>query len=136
MWIDKQLLLANNQAPTSTGDTDTENVIDLVKRGGANDELIAIVLVTETVTSSDAATVQFTLKHSQNGSSWTTIASTASIAKADLTAGTVMLAIRLPKELYRYIKGTFTIGKAALTAGKFYVALVKDVQTNVVPVAY
>ena len=136
MWIDKQLLLANNQAPTATGDTDTENVIDLVKRGGANDELIAMVLVTESVTSGGAATVQFTLKHSLDNSSWTTITATAAIAKASLTAGTVMLAIRLPKELYRYIKGTFTIGTATLTAGKFHVSLVKDIQTNVVPVAY
>lgn len=136
MWIDKQLLLANSQAPTNTGDTDTENVIDLVKRGGANDELIAMVLVTESVTSSGAATVQFTLKHSLDNSSWTTITATAAIGKASLTAGTVMLAIRLPKTLYRYVKGTFTIGTAALTAGKFYVALVKDIQTNVVPVAY
>ena len=136
MWIDKQLLLANSQAPTATGDTDTENVIDLVKRGGANDELIAMVLVTESVTSDGAATVQFTLKHSLDNSSWTTIAATAAIAKASLTAGTVMMALRLPKDLYRYIKGTFTIGTAALTAGKFHVALVKDSQTNVIPVAY
>ena len=136
MWIDKQLLLANNQAPTATGDTDTENTIDLTKDGGANDELTAFVLVTESVTSAGAATVQFTLKHSQNGSSWTTIAATAAIAKTNLPAGTVMMVIQLPKTLYRYVKGTFTIGTAALTAGKFYVALVKDVQTNVVPAAY
>lgn len=136
MWIDKQLLLANNQAPTNIGDTDTENVIDLVKRGGANNVLAAFVLVTESVASSGAATVQFTLKHSNDGSNWTTIATTAAIAKGSLTAGTVMLAACLPKDLYRYVKGTFTIGTAALTAGKFHVSLVKDLQTNVVPVAY
>lgn len=136
MWIDKQLLLANSQAPTTVDDHDTENVIDMVKRGGANDELVLIALVTESVTSGGAATVQFTLQHSNDGSSWTTIAATAAIGKASLTAGTVMMAIRLPKDLYRYIKGVITIGTAALTAGKFYVALVKDNQTNVVPVAY
>jgi len=136
VWIDKQLLLANSQAPTTAEAHDTENVIDLVKRGGANDELIAMVLVTESVKSDGDATVQFTLKHSLDNSTWVTVAETAAIAKASLTAGTVVMAVRLPKNLYRYVKGVITIGTAALTAGKFYVALVKDIQTNVVPVAY
>lgn len=136
MWIDKQLLLANSQAPTTVASHDTENIIDLVKRGGANDELVAMVLVTESVTSSNAATVQFAIQHSLDGSTWVTVAETAAIAKGSLTAGTVPLAVRLPKNLYRYVKGVITIGSYALTAGKFYIALVKDLQTNVVPVAY
>ncbi len=136
MWIDKQLLLANSQAPTTVASHDTENVIDFVKRGGANDELVAMVLVTETVTSGGAATVQFAIQHSLDGSTWVTVVETAPIGKANLTAGTVPLAVRLPKNLYRYVKGVITIGTAALTAGKFYVALVKDLQTNVVPAAY
>lgn len=137
MWIDNELLLDKDTAFTTKKANDTTNTIDLLKSGGANDELVAFVLCTETADSAtDTATVQVDLKHSFNGSDWITFGSTGQLAQASVVANTCLLMIRLPKELGRYIKGVVTIGTEALTKGKFTIGLVKDAQTNVVPKAY
>ena len=57
-------------------------------------------------------------------------AARAAIAKATLVAGYNVLRIRIPKGVQRFIRLTYTVGVAVLTAGQFDANLVMDVQTN------
>lgn len=133
MILDKQLELSDAQAETTVAAHDSDNIIDLSVFGDAKNELYAVIQIPVAVTSGGAATVQFKLI-SDSDSGFATAPVThfdsGAVAKATLVAGYRVLAMRLPIGVKRFIKTTYTIGTAVLTAGAFDAFLTKEVQTN------
>lgn len=119
--MDKKLEFSDAQAETTQATHDSTNVIDLgVASPGIDSKIRCKVRVNTTVTSDGSATVKASLQHSSNDSSYAVIADSAAHAKAALVEGFVMLDVSLPRQnLLRYLKVVYTIGTAALTAGKF-----------------
>lgn len=121
--IDDFLKLADGQAPTSTGDTNTTNAIPIghVKDYGPGEELVMRFLVMTTVTSGGAATVQFVAASDSAAaaSSPTDINQSAAIPKASLVAGAYW-DVPIPEGTKEaFLLGIFRIATAALTAGAF-----------------
>lgn len=131
MQIDQKIILSEDQAFTTVGTTDGTDVLNMGSGYDAFGAAAAAdpsalgrmwlnIFVTEAVTSDGAATVAFKLQDSADGSSWAdTALSVAAIGKASLTAGTKVLQVPLPAGLRQYLKVVYTVGTAALTAGKF-----------------
>jgi hypothetical protein len=129
--IDTRLMYSDDQVETTAAAHDSTNTLDLgagydafgnalvADWARAGTDLFLTVLVTEAVTSGGAATVLFDLQDSADNSSFSSVKATSAIAKATLVAGYVAIKIALPKGLRRYSKIIYTIGTAALTAGKF-----------------
>jgi len=147
MIIDNELLFADGTwAPTATGDNISTNIHDTSPLGGVGttgtntgrdfgqgEEVWFNVLVTTAVTSAGAATVDFRLR-TDSATNLTTspvdLVSSGAIAKASLIAG-YNFRVRVPSATYkRYIGCNANIGTAALTAGKFHVSLLKNIQGN------
>lgn len=130
MLIDTQLLMSDAQAVTSTGDTASTNIIDLgaSRDVGPGSELDVIVTVNEGVASAGAATVTFKVQTDDNSgfSSPTDLMVTGAIGKASLPQGAMPVRIKLPPGVERYLRVVYTVGAAALTAGKFTAFLTSE----------
>src|SRR6516162_2698545 len=144
MYVDTELQFATAWSPTATGDNISTNVYDLNPLGnnintntgrevGAGEPLFFYFLVTATVTSGGAATVTFEFVTDSTATITTVnvLMATGAIPKATLTANT-WGALALPRgraitSVYkRYIAADANIATAVLTAGTFYVAIVRS----------
>lgn len=135
MMMDEKLIFSDGQAETTVAAHNSTNVVDqgtgydafgnaLIADAGSGGRIWLNVVVTETVTSEGAATVTFKLQESADNSSFSdTILVTGTVAKATLTAGHTVIKAPLPSGLKRYLRMEYTIGTAALTAGKFTACL-------------
>lgn len=133
MFVDKQLELSDAQAETTVAAHDSTNYIDMGAIGDANRPLYAVIQVAAAVTSGGAATVQFKIiSDSDSGFATTPVThyDSGAIGKATLVAGYRVVAMPLPIGVQRYLKVTYTIATAVLTAGSFDAFLTPDVQTN------
>lgn len=149
MIIDNELLFADGTwAPTATGDNVSPNVWDSAPLGnllntntgrdfGQGEDSWLEITVTQSVTSSAAASVDFRLRTDSAASLVSApvdLVATGGIAKATLVAG-YQTYLRLPSpnlQAYkRYLGVNANIITTALTAGKFHCAIVKDIQKNV-----
>lgn len=77
------------------------------------------VILTEDLTSAGAATIQFKLQTSSDGSAYTTVIQGLPISKANAKKGTVLYNGYLPKTLSKYLQVAVAIGTAVATAGSF-----------------
>lgn len=132
MMYDKLNTFGTAQAVTaSAASTD---IIDLgaVRDLGNGEPLELVILVGTTVTADGAATVTFALQTDDNDgfSSAATLASTAAIGKASLTAGTEVLRVKVPLDVERYLRVYYTVATGPLTAGTFTAFLAADRQAN------
>jgi hypothetical protein len=127
MLIDSLLEMSDEQAPTTVTAHASTDVLDLKTAADilAN-ELMLVVTVNEAVTSDGAATVAFAFETSdvENFASYDTLINTGAVAKATLVAGYYAIRAKVGVGLKRYCRVKYTIGTAALTAGKFSAALV------------
>lgn len=133
MIIDRYNEFSDAQAVTSTGDTASTNVVDTFGGGDAlGEEIYLHIKVNEAVTSAGAATVQFVLQTDSDEAfgSATDIYTSAAIGKATLVAGHNAVRVRIPSGCERYLRVKYTVGVAALTAGKFDAFLSPSVQAN------
>lgn len=115
-------------AALSTAATGLALVGDVVDTGGDGlndvDEVYLVIQVDTAVTSAGSATVEFQLVSDAQAAiavdgSATVHYKSAAIAKANLTAGTTVAQVELPKGTYeRYVGILQNVGTAALTAGK------------------
>lgn len=137
MITDALLLLASAQAVTATAVS--TNTIDLgaTRDIGTGEPLYAVITVDEAATASGSATVQFQLISSAaaNLGSPTVLSQTDAIGKAELTLGRKPIVMELPSAILaaqplgqRYLGMQFTVASGPLTAGKFTVNIVRDVQ--------
>ena len=135
MILDKNLILSDAQAETSTGTYLSDNIIDTVKVGDAVNELYFVACVETTCTSDGSATVEIQLVTDSdvNIGSPTVLWSSGAIPKASLVDKYCFGIVRLPKadKLERYIAAQIVIGVAALTAGAFDIYLTDNPQTNI-----
>lgn len=137
MYLDAQNEFSDAQAVTSTAISG--NVIDLgpvadntLRDIGSGEPVWLIVLTQTTATDSGSdATLTITLESDSTANlatSATVHYTTSALAFADFaTAGTVLVAIRLPPGNYeQYLGVRYTVGSGPLTAGKFDAFLTKD----------
>jgi len=133
--LDKNLILSDAQAETSTGTYLSDNIIDTVKVGDAVNELYFVAYVETACTSGGSATVEIKLVTDSdvNIGSPTVLWSSGAIPKASLVDKYCFGIVRLPKanKLERYIAAQIVIGTAALTAGAFDIYLTDNPQTNI-----
>lgn len=132
MMYDKLLTFGTDQAVTSSAAS--TDIIDLgaVRDLGNGEPLELVILVTETVTASGAATVTFAFETDDNSgfSSAATLATTSAIGKASLTAGVEVLRVKVPLGVERYLRINYTVATGPLTAGKFTAFLCEERQAN------
>lgn len=133
--LDVNTKFSSAQAVIATGDTASTNIYD---NGSANSsevgltgELWVNVAVSTTVTSAGAATVAAVLQDSADGTTFADVLVGGTFALASLVAGTTILQVQPPVGLRRYLRVTYRVGTAALTAGKFEAFISLDVQKNV-----
>lgn len=134
MILDNALVFSDAQAVTSTA---ISNVIDLgdgntLRDIGLGEDLWLVVITQTTCTDSGSdATVTFALQSDStadlNTSATTHITTGALAFAAYATAGTVVLAQKLPVGDYeRYLGMKYTVASGPLTAGKFDAFLTRD----------
>ena len=134
MIIDRFNEFSDAQAPDTVATHASTNVVDLKALGKIEGKPYYLhIKVNTAVTSYGSATVTFLFQtdSAENFGSATTLWTSAAIGKATLVAGYEV--IRLPingLNLNRYLRVAYTIGTAALTAGKFDAFLSADADTN------
>lgn len=130
-------LLFDNAAPltTSAGSTnilDLQNFRDL---GVGSTVLNGFVLVSTAFASTGSSTLVAAVQGSTDGTTWTTMLSLPSVAKAALVAG-ARIDFKVPRPvpgqaLPRYLRMNYTVGVADFTSGNLTAALVLDRQDTV-----
>jgi len=139
MLLDGFNLFSNGQVLTATADS--TNVLDMQNARdlgiGENKTLKIFVSTGTALLSAGATTTTVTLSGSTDASTWTVMASSPAIAKADLTAaGARIWSIDMPRPvagqaLPRYYKLTYTLATGPFTSGTINAGIVLDDQANV-----
>jgi hypothetical protein len=132
MIIDNELMFSDGQAETTVAEHASTNVVDLGAAGDAHIAPFLCILVATAAASAGAATVQFKLETDSDSEFGTaeTLYDSGALDYADLAAGTWVCRTRLPRGLKRYLRVTYTIATAALTAGAFDAFITPEVDTN------
>lgn len=132
MILDKTLMFSELQALTTTAPS--TNIVDLgsVRDIGQGEELWLTVRVGTAAASTGSSTVTIALQTDTASGFGTavTLAQTAAIAKASLTANTEVWKIPLPEGVQRYLRLNYTVATADLTAGTFDAFLSLDRRQN------
>lgn len=118
--LDAKLIFSDAQAETTAAAHDSTNIIDTEIANsnlGEGSQLKLYVKVNTTFTSGGSATMIVALQSSADNSTYVSEAISRTWAVADMTAGTDLLCINIPREHRRYLKLVYTIGTAAMTAG-------------------
>lgn len=141
MLLDGYMMFSNGQALTAVGTVDSANVLDMQNArdlGIGEDTTLKIFVQTGTaLLSNGATTLTVNLQGSTDASTWTTMASSPAVTKANLTAaGTRIWSVDMPRPvagqaLPRYYKLTYAIGTTDFTSGTVNAGIVLDDQANV-----
>jgi hypothetical protein len=121
MILDKLNTFSDAQAVTSSV-ASTDYINQLAAGGAIQRPAYLEVRVDTLATSTDSATVAFSLQSADDSAfstNLTTHFSSGAIAKADLTAGKVVAQTPLPQNLRQYVRVYYTVAVADLTGGKF-----------------
>jgi hypothetical protein len=133
MRLDQDQVLSDDQNPTAVAATASTNVIDMgagsMRRfGGAGvmEPLVLFAQVTTAFTSGGAATMSITVQQDNDEAfgSPLTVGVTDAIPVASLVAGYEFESISLAKITERYVRCTYTIATAVMTAGRITTAIV------------
>ncbi len=133
MLLDSQNMftLPAGDSPTVVGNTDSTNTLDLgVSRDigdAATDDLYLLCEVVTAFASGGSATLQVEVQDSPDNSTWTVRYQSPAIAVTSLVQGYKFLVGAMLSQQGtpgRYIKLTFVIGTAAMTAGTIKAAFV------------
>jgi len=136
MLIDKlnQFSADTGDSPTAVGSTASTNTIDLgVARdiGGAQtDQLALLCEVVAAFSSGGSATLQVQFQTSPDNATWSNLAMSDAIPVASLVQGYKFLPDEVPGGTSRYIRLTYVIGTAAMTAGTIKAALVPSLDVQ------
>lgn len=133
MITDALLRVSSSQAVTSTAvSTDTID-LSIARDIGEGEELYMNFAVTEAVTASGSATVEFQVIGSAaaNLGSPVVLGSSGAIGKASLPIG-ANVAVRINPQIaslgLRYLGANYVVSTGPLTAGKFIADVVVDIQ--------
>lgn len=134
MITDKSLELSNEQAITSTGNTNSTNTLDF---GAAGDEIAKslnlLIQVTQNAdfASAGAATLSVNVQTSSDNSNWSTLISLPAAGLTALKKGARPWGfVKVPYGVKRYLKLVYVVGTAAMTAGKVWATLTPSVEVN------
>jgi hypothetical protein len=131
MFIDKALQVSDEQVVTvGAASTDSIDFGQADPNVGLDDRSNMVITVDEPVTAAGAATVTFSVQDSPDNASFTNVAVTDAIGKAELAAGE-QIVIPMPVKLRRYCRVYYTVGAGPLTAGKFSAQIVTGIQQNI-----
>ncbi len=133
MYIDRQNLFGQDQAVTTSAASTDHIDLGAARDIGNGQPLEILVLCTEAVTASGAATVTVALQSDDNSSfsSPANLVLSDAIPKASLVAGTQVLRVAVPYGTERYLRLFFTVGTGPLTAGRFTSGLIPQRQASV-----
>lgn len=134
MMFDKALEFSEAQAITSTGNANSTNTLDFLKGGDeVAKSLNLLVQVTQDAdfASEGAATLAVAIATSDDGSNWTTLLSLPAMGLTALKKGARPWGfVKVPYGVKRYLKLVYTVGTAAMTAGKVFAALTPSVEVK------
>ena len=115
MFIDKLLVMSNDQAITATAvSTDT---LDLQKASTSVNRLP--VLVRGKNLSPTTATITVQLQQSNDNSTWETVETSRAYTGAELIAGTVA-EVMLPVKTKRYVRLNYVVASGPFTSGTVF----------------
>ncbi len=127
MFIDNSLVLGSKQAVTASAAT--TNSLDQLAAGQAlpagSVAVMQFLITTTVLASGGASTTTFSIQDSADNSTFTDIARSKDIAKASLTAGTVVSLV-IPAGCRRYVAGYYTVSTNNWTAGNVTCQIVLD----------
>jgi hypothetical protein len=134
--LDQEIIFAEAQTVTATGDTASTNVYD---NGNANtgdngltgENLWVQAFCSTTATSGGSATVQAVLQDSADNSTFADVVAGPVVAVASVIAGVALLQVQPPPGTRRYWRIVWRVGTAVLTAGKFDAFVSNTIQKNV-----
>ena len=135
--LDQEVMFADNETVTATGDTASTNVYDT---GGANGQNEAALtgenlwinaVVRTTATSGGSATIQAVFQDSPDNSTFTDRVLGAVVPVASAVAGYPLLQVQPPIGTQRYWRVVFRIATAALTGGTFDAYVSNALQRNI-----
>jgi hypothetical protein len=134
--LDSEVVFAESQAVTNTGDTASTNVYDsggavLGDAGQTGENLWVQAICSTTPTSSGSATIQAVLQDSADNSSFADVAVTTALGYASVSKGTRLMALQPPPGMRRYWRIVWRVGTAALTAGAFDAFVTNSLQQNI-----
>jgi hypothetical protein len=139
MLLDSNNQFSAQQAVTAIGSTDSTNIVDLgVARDisdAPTDDLFLLCEVIAAFTSGGSATLQVQVATApDNGSgapgAWTVLYQSAAIPVASLTAGSKILPGALAGPTSRFVKLTYVVGTAVMTAGTITAAFVPSLDVQ------
>ena len=135
MILDKNLLVSNNQAITSSAASTDVIDIGVARDIGIGDPLELIAVITASLDAVGSATLVTALEGSVDNSNWTVMAQTRAIGKADLLAGRELCRFKLPatgagQAHPRYYRLNYTVATGPMTAGTVTAGLNLDRQAN------
>ena len=134
--IDANLVFAEAQAVTSTGDTASTNSYDsggttLGDSGQTGEHIWVQALCSTVAASGGGATLQPVLQDSANNSSLADVVAGPVIGVASLTTGAQLWAVQPPPGMRRYWRIVWRVAVAALTSGNFDAFITESLQRNV-----
>jgi hypothetical protein len=135
MTIDANLLFD----PSGTAITASQASTNTLDLGQARDlgigcpQVDVEILIQQSFAAAGAATLNVQIQSSVDNATWNTLAETAPIAVANLTAGRQILRIALPADqpaqtagIGRYLRLYYTVASGPFTSGQVFAALVLD----------
>lgn len=140
--LDQEVMFADGQAVTATGDTASTNIYDTSSgqtnpgngqgdAGLTGENLWLRALVRTAVTSGGAATVQAVFQDSADNSTYADVATGPVVVLASLTAGASLMRLQPPVGTRRYWRFVFRVATAVLTAGTFDAFVSNTTQYNI-----
>lgn len=133
--IDNEIVFCEAQVVTAIGDTASTNVYDngavQGNAGQTGENLWVQAIITTTVTSAGAPTVQAVLQDSADNATFADVATGPVFALAAAVAGTQILQLQPPPGMRRYWRIAWRVGTAVLTAGKFDAFVSNTLQRNI-----
>ena len=122
MILDKELVFSEAQAVKSTAAS--TKVVDLGAAGDAIGQELTFHAVVGT-TFAGLTNIKIAVQTSEDGTTWTDMVSSGTIALANLTAGSEVFCVRIPQGLKRHIRLNYTVSGTG-TAGTITAFASKD----------
>lgn len=135
--LDQEVMFADGQLVTATGDTASTNVYNTGGANGQNEAALTSenlwinALVKTTATSGGSATIQAVFQDSPDNATWTDRVLGTAFAVANVVAGLSLLQVQPPIGTQQYWRIAWRIGTAVLTAGAFDGYVSNTLQRNI-----